>query len=257
MSKGASYAVGLVAVVILAAVGVYVYTTAPTKAPSVSVTPTDTANQRTAANNVMMASGTVVTASETAMVASGTAMTAPVADGKYRFVPERTTATFSMEEDLRGKHITVLGTTNQVTGAVKADPANLAKVEFDPVRINARTFVTDSEQRNNAIRRMILKTENDANEFIEFTVKNVIGAPASSTLSQSFPFKAVGDLKISGVTREVTFDGTVLFNSVNEMSGTAQTKVHYADFGLSVPNLPFLANVDEEVTLKLDFVAKK
>lgn len=226
MSKGVSYALGAVVLLVLIGAGAYAYTTAPTKAPS-------------------------------ALVNEGAVMTAPAADGKFQIVSERSTASFSLEEDLRGTHITVLGTTNQVSGAVKADPASLAATEFDTIRINARTFVTDSEQRNNAIRRMILKTENDANEFIEFKPKSVSGTPATIEIGQPFSFKTTGDLTVSGVTKEVTFDGTATFDSADEISGSAQTRVHYPDFGVTVPDLPFLANVDQDTTLKIDFVAKK
>ena len=243
MSKGASYALAAAVVILLAGVGVYAYTTAPTKAPSTVV----------GTQGQMMATGT----DENAMMASGTAMTPPIADGKYHIVPEQSTASFSLEEDLRGTHITVLGTTNQVTGAIKVDRTNLTTAEFESIRINARTFVTDSEQRNNAIRRMILKTENDANEYIVFTPKSVTGVPAKAELGQSFTFKVTGDLTVSGVTKEVAFDGNGSFTTEDQIAGTAQTKIHYPDFGVSVPNLPFLANVDQDTVLKIDFVAKK
>lgn len=239
MSKGASYALAGVVAVVLIGAGVYAYVTAPTKEPSAVMT------EREGSIN------------GNAMIASNTVMTAPIADGKYHIVPTQSTASFSLEEDLRGTHITVLGTTAEVSGAVKVDRTNLASLQLDPIRINARTFVTDSEQRNNAIRRMILKTENDANEFIEFTPKSVVNAPASANIGERFSFKAVGDLKVSGVTKEVAFEGTATFISEDQVMGMAQTNVHYPDFGVTVPNLPFLANVDQDTTLKIDFVAKK
>ncbi len=256
MSKGASYALAAVVVVLLGGAGVYAYVTAPTKAPStvVGTQPQMDHAGMVMDNGQMMATNTDQTAM---MMASGTMMMAPLADGKYHIVPEQSTASFSLEEDLRGNHITVLGTTNQVTGAIKVDRTNLTTAQFDPIRINARTFVTDSEQRNNAIRRMILKTEDDANEYIEFTPKSVTGVPAKAELGQSFTFKVTGDLRVSGTTKEVTFDGTGSFTTEDQIAGTAQTKVHYPDFGVSVPNLPFLANVDQDTTLKIDFVAKK
>ena len=239
MSKGASYGLVAVVVVVLAALGAYAYVTAPTKAPSMVMETASTTDR-----------GAM-------MMASGSAMTAPVADGKYHIVADQSKASFTLNELLRGQPVTVVGTTSQVEGAFQVDRTNLAALKLDPIRINARTFVTDDERRNNAIRRIVLKTEDDANEFIEFTPKSVTGAPASATIGQPFTFKATGDLKVSGVTKEVTFDGTATFTSADEIKGTAQTKVHYPDFGVTVPNLSFLANVDQDTTLKLDFVAKK
>lgn len=247
MSKGASY--GLIAVIAIALVGagVYAYVISPTKAPSAMV------DDRTGGAAM---TGGVMTGGN-AMNASGTTAMPAMNDGKYHIVAEQSKASFSLEEDLRGTHITVTGVTSQVSGAVKADRTNLTAIQLDPIRINARTFVTDNESRNNAIRRMILKTEDDANEFIEFIPKSVTDVPATADVGQAFPFKVVGDLKVSGTTKEVTFTGTAKFVSDTQLSGTAETKVHYPDFGVTVPNLPFLANVDQDTTLKIEFVAQK
>ena len=239
MSKGASYGLVAVVVVVLAALGAYAYVTAPTKAPSMVMETASTTDR-----------GAM-------MMASGSAMTAPVADGKYHIVADQSKASFTLNELLRGQPVTVVGTTSQVEGAFQVDRTNLAALKLDPIRINARTFVTDSEMRNNAIRRMILKTENDSNEFMVFTPTNVSGTPATIAIGQSFPFQVTGDLLVSGTTKSVTFNGTATFSADDQLSGSVQTKIHYPDFGVTVPNLPFLANVDQDTTLKLDFIAKK
>ncbi len=160
-------------------------------------------------------------------------------------------------EDLRGEPVTVVGTTADVTGEVTVDRAKLSQASIGTIRINARTFVTDSEQRNNAIRRLILKTEDDKNEFITFTATSIDGLPTSAEVGKQFPFSATGDLTVSGQTRKITFEGKAMFVSDDEISGAVQTMVHYPDFGISVPKLPFLANVHEDVMLRLDFVAAR
>jgi polyisoprenoid-binding protein YceI len=253
MFKGGSYALAVIVVLVLGGGGFYFYATAPTKAPSVLVTDQDdTANRENVPNQP-----TPAEQRQNVMVASGTVMAPPVADGKFHIVSDQSTASFTLNELLRGQPVVVIGKTSQVSGAVQADPANLAATTFETFKINARTFVTDSDMRNNAIRRMILKTEDDANEFIEFTPKTVTGAPAKAVIGQAFTYKITGDLKVSGTTKEVTFDGTGTFVSADQISGSVQTKIHYPDFGVTVPNLPFLANVDQDTTLKLDFIAKK
>lgn len=238
MSRTSSIALAIIAIVVLIAGGTYVYVTAPTKAPSAPI-------EQVAVETPSM------------NAPSSTEATPDTASQGYRIVSERSQAQFSLDEDLRGNHITVVGTTNQVSGTVQADRANLSTAMISPIKINARTFVTDSEQRNNAIRRIILKSEDDANEFITFTPKTVTGLPASAEIGQSFPLAVTGDLWISGTSKEVTFQGTASFTSDNELKGHVDTTVHYPDFGVSVPNLPFLANVDQDAKLALDFVAVK
>ena len=45
-----------------------------------------------------------------------------------------------------------------------------------------------------------------------------------------------------------------LYNQLNVI-GNASTVIKRSDYNLSIPNVPFVANVGEEVTLQLDFVA--
>lgn len=222
--------VGVGAVILVLLIGGYLYFSKPVKAPSQPVVST-----------------------------SSTQETTPTEGNQSRYVIDSAAskASFTLQEDLRGTRITVLGTTNQVTGEVVADRNDLSMSKIGTIRINARTLKTDSQQRDGAIARMILKSENDANEFIEFKPKTVSGLPAKGELNQPFTFEVMGDLTISGVTKEATFKGTGQFVSDTELTGSAESKVHYADYNLSVPNLPFLANVEQDVTLKIEFSAKK
>jgi polyisoprenoid-binding protein YceI len=224
----------LFAAIIVAAVVfvIYSYVVSPTKAPTTTMneTPSVEASDQTADDTT---------------------------DETFRIVSEKTTASFSLNEMLRGEPVTVVGTTNQVTGGVTADRADLGTMSLGTVRINARTFVTDNEQRNNAIRRLVLKTEDDANEFIEFTATSVTGLPQTAEIGTPFAFQTTGNLTVSGVTREVTFSGTATFTSDNEITGSAETFLHYPDFGISVPDLPFLADVAQDTSLKIEFVAQR
>jgi len=175
----------------------------------------------------------------------------------YGIVMTSSKTTFSIFEMLRGEPRTVIGTTTNVSGYIDVDPTDLKKATISEIRINARSFATDSSQRDNMIRRTILKTEDDANEFIVFTPKSVKGLPASAAIGMEFTFNVTGDLLIAGVTKETTFQGTGKFTSDTELTGTAKTKVKRADFNIIIPNLPFLADIADEVPLQIDFIAKK
>jgi polyisoprenoid-binding protein YceI len=232
----------IVALAVAGAFGAYAFVSRPTKAPT-----------QTAQDTMKP----VVVAEEPKEETPEPTATEETDGSTFRIVSEKSTASFSLEEDLRGTHITVLGTTKDVSGEVSADRMALADAKIGTIRINARTFVTDSEQRNNAIRRMILKTEDDANEFIEFVPKSVTGLTATAEIGKAVPFSVTGDLTVSGQTKEATFKGTVTFVSETELSGSVESNIHYPDWNIAVPNLPFLANVDQDVTLKLEFIATK
>jgi hypothetical protein len=53
----------------------------------------------------------------------------------------------------------------------------------------------------------------------------------------------------------VTFDASVTPRSASELEGTASTSIRFADWGISIPSVPFVAGVSDQVKLELDFVA--
>lgn len=57
------------------------------------------------------------------------------------------------------------------------------------------------------------------------------------------------------MTQSVTFTATVTVISATQLEGSASTIVNRADFGLEIPSVPNVADVDEEVLLEIDFVA--
>ncbi len=163
------------------------------------------------------------------------------------------TASFTIDEELRGSPKTVVGTTSDVAGQVSLDPADPSTAQIGTIEISARTLVTDEGQRNNAIRRFILST--DQYEFIDFAPTSITGLPASISIGTPFDFTVTGDLSIKGTAKSVTFDVTATLTSDTTLEGKATTKVTRSDFGLTIPSVPFVANVSDDVGLELDFVA--
>jgi polyisoprenoid-binding protein YceI len=249
MNRNIKIAVAVALVLLATAAGAYAYylVGTPTKAPSQPVTPPPSNQGPTPPPQAIPEPSKNV---PDAMAATGT-------ERIYRIDATTSTATFTLEEDLRGVRTTVAGTTSNISGEFSLDRDNIKDVRIGTIRINARTFKTDSEQRNRAIVRMIFRSEDDMNEFIEFTPTKAMLNASNTANGELFPFSVTGDLKISGATRSATFEGKAQFISDAEIRGAVETMLRYADYGLSVPQLPFLANVDENVKLRLDFVAKQ
>jgi polyisoprenoid-binding protein YceI len=170
-------------------------------------------------------------------------------------VQAETEARFLIDEILNGSPFKVVGVTNQVAAQILIDPNNPANVQLGPVTVNARTFVTDSGNRNRAIQNEILDTAEF--EFVTFTPKTFIGLPATGAVGDTFSFQILGDLTVRNVTQEVTFDLTVTIESDQRLSGFARTMVSREQFDLGVIRLPFsVAEVSDPFTLELDFVAE-
>lgn len=175
----------------------------------------------------------------------------------YRIDSSNSEVTFAMQEDLRGVRTDVVGTTNEVAGDIILDFTNPAASQIGTIRINARTLATDSEFRNRALRSEILQSASDEYEFIEFVPTAITGLPESVTMGETYNFEITGNLTIAAQTKEVSFTAAVTPESDTQLSGSAQATVLYADWGISIPNAPGVANVTEDVTLTIDFVAQQ
>lgn len=160
---------------------------------------------------------------------------------------------FQLDEELRGSPTTVVGTTDQVAGQLSVNLADLSQTQVGIIQINARTLATDNNFRNRAINNEILDTGDF--EFITFTPTAVEGLPASATVGQAISFSLVGDLTIRDVTQPATFTVEATAVSETQIVGTATAIVNRADFGLQIPSVPNVANVEEEVELYIDFTA--
>ena len=162
-------------------------------------------------------------------------------------------AQFTIYEELLGQPKDVVGTTDQVAGEIEVDLGDLNSAQVGVIQVNARTLVTDENRRNQAIRNRILNT--DSFELITFTPKEITGLEGSASPGQIFEFQITGDLTIRDITKPVVFDVTVQVISENQLVGSASATIQRGDYELVIPSVPSVANVGEDVTLEILFVA--
>ena len=183
---------------------------------------------------------------------------APAAEAiaeSIRFVvdPAQSEARFIIDEELMGSPKTVVGTNSSVSGEVTVSPGDSANVQIGPIAIDANNFVTDSNQRNGAIRRFILQSS--SYPTITFTPTAVEGVPASVAVGDTLVLQVTGDLTIREVTRSETFAVTVQVVSESELHINGTAEVLRENYELTIPSVPSVANVTNEVQLEFDFVA--
>jgi polyisoprenoid-binding protein YceI len=171
----------------------------------------------------------------------------------FTLAPDRSEVRFVIDEILRGAPKTVIGANSQVTGQILVDPANPANTEIGVIAIDAGSFVTDDNNRNNAIRRFILQPAQYP--VVNFVPTQIGVLPESAAAGDSFDFQVTGDLTILNRTNPVTFDLTATVLSADEIQITGASTINRADFGLNIPSVPFVANVGETLVLELDLVA--
>ena len=267
MSKNVTLVIAAVLVVIALAGGIWLYdfvlgdteaASAPisaptlevsasaTPAPTATIAPTQAAPTQAAPTQAALPEATAPTQGDPPAASSQGSLV------NYQISQDESQVRFNIYELLRGQPKDVIGVSNQIAGQVAVDLNDLSTAQMGEIVINARTLETDDSRRNQAIRNRILFT--DQYEFINFKPTQISGLSGSAVPGQSFTFQVYGDLTIKDVTAPVTFDVTVMVEAPERLVGSAKTSIALADFNLSVPSVPFVANVGETMALETDFV---
>ena len=168
----------------------------------------------------------------------------------YEVVGEKSSAQFSIYEMLRGKPFTAVGKTGTVSGSMELDLENLAVSNLGTVRINARTLTTDSENRDRATARFILESEKPENEFIEFVMESIVPGATSSV-------SIAGNLVIRGTAKPAIFAGTLIREKDGAVHIVARAEIKRSDYGLTIPDIPFIADVADIVGLEADIIMRE
>lgn len=173
----------------------------------------------------------------------------------YRITSEESEVRYIIDEIKRGQPTTVVGTTNQIAGDILIDSSDPSASKVGTIRINVRTLRTDEERRDRATRSRILQSAQAAYEFVEFSPTDIGGLPAAIELGVPIALEINGQLTVRDITHPVSFRATVTLVSTQRLEGQAATTVRRSDYDLVIPNVPFIADVSDEVRLEIDFVA--
>ena len=233
-------------------------TRAATTAPTATQAPTTKAAATATPPPTPQATETAAP-TPTPVQATPTAAAAEPAGEKvlFRLVQAESRVRFEIDEILRGSPKRVVGLTDQVAGDLIIDFASPQDSQLGTLRINVRTLQTDDGRRDRAIRSRILQSADDAYEFVEFEPTSLVGLPAEVAVGDELQFTIVGTLTIREISAEVTFDAVVALESDGRVSGSAAATIQRETFELTVPNVPFVASVGEDVLLAIDFAAER
>ena len=171
----------------------------------------------------------------------------------YEIVADESGVRFTMDELLRGQPKTVVGVTRLVSGQIALDLADLSTAQVGIIQANARSFFTDDVFRDEALHTFIIDSQ--AFPLVTFTPTDITGLPAQIKVDDTAVFTLTGDLTIRDITQSVSFDCTAVPISPTRIEGSAAATISRTDFNLVIPEVPQVANVDEEFLIEIDFVA--
>ena len=175
--------------------------------------------------------------------------------GTFGILAAESSVRFLIGERLGNSPHRVVGVSRSVIGTVDVNPADAAQAKIGPIQIDAGSFVTDDELRDSSVRAFILQA--DRYPEIVFTPTSIAGLPPAAEVGDELAFEVTGDLTIRGTTRPVVFEVTLEVQSSDRLLGRAEAAILRSDFGLTIPEVPRVAEVDAEVQLRIAFVAER
>ena len=154
------------------------------------------------------------------------------------------TAGYRLDEVLNGTDVTVVGTTDEVSGTVTVDGDTVTAAT---VTVAVASITTDSGNRDQYFRNVALETEQFPTAT--FTLAEPIDAAVPAD-GQVETVQATGDLTMHGVTQRVTVDlQAALSGDGVQVSGAIP--VTFSDYGVEAPTLGF---VEVEDTGTVEFL---
>jgi polyisoprenoid-binding protein YceI len=148
-----------------------------------------------------------------------------------------------------------VGVADGISGGIVIRPDGSVDPSQSRLTLDLSTFSSDQARRDNFVRRQVFEV--DQYPEAVFVARSASNSPLPPEDEQPmFPivgFQLVGDLTMHGVTAEITWDVLATYNEEGVVEGKAQTIIPFSTFNLTVPALPFLLTVEDEIRLEIDF----
>jgi polyisoprenoid-binding protein YceI len=174
----------------------------------------------------------------------------------YTIVPGKSTAQYSVREQLARLNFPsdAVGKTQQVSGSIAVNPDGSIDQTTSKIVVDLSTLQTDSNMRDNFVRRNVLNTNQYPNAV--FVPTQVTGLPSPLPTSGPVSFQLTGNLTIQNVTKPVTWDVTGNIQG-DQATGTATTSFTFEDFNLTQPKVPVVLSVVDKINLQLDITLQR
>ena len=201
-----------------------------------------------------MSLGSVVAAA-----AANAAVPAPAAAGIERFVidPSASEALYRVGETFfnRNNQFKVaVGTTHGIQGEILVDRGHPSQSRIGPITVDISGLASDSRRRDREIRSQWLESARYPTAV--FTPITIDGLPGVYVDGRAIPVRIAGNLEVHGVTKSVTFAGTVTLAG-QSLTGDATANVLMTDFGFDPPSLLGFLQAQNQVELEIQFTAHR
>jgi len=196
-----------------------------------------------------------VAAGASGAAAPGVAGTAAVADDLvvYLLAPEGNQARYRVREQLAGLSFPsdAVGETSSVVGQFVFRGDGTLDEAFSRFTIDMATLESDSDRRDNFLRRNTLDVSN--HPALTVLPRSVAGLPHPLPAAGEHAFVLHADVVLKGTTHPSTWEMTARFDG-DRVTGTARTTFTFEELGLDKPRVGSVLSVADEIHLEYDFV---
>ena len=147
-----------------------------------------------------------------------------------------------------------VGTTRGIQGQILVDRAHPSQSRIGPITVDLSQLTSDSRRRDREIRNRWLESARYPTAV--FTPTSIDGLPAAYVDGRSIPVRIAGNLEVHGVTKSLTFTGTVTLSGA-ALTGDATASVLMTDFGFDPPSLLGFLQAQNQVELEIQFTAQR
>ncbi|GAA3754763.1 hypothetical protein GCM10022240_04760 [Microbacterium kribbense] len=156
-------------------------------------------------------------------------------------------AGYRVDEVLNGTDVTVVGRTDQVTGALTVEGQALTAAS---ITVDVASITSDMGSRDSYFRNTAMKTFR--HPTATFVLTEPVTAASAPRLGVAQPVTATGELTLAGVTRTVAVQLDAAFDGESgQVAGSIP--VTFADFGVDAPHLGFV-QVEDKGTIEFSLM---
>jgi polyisoprenoid-binding protein YceI len=193
----------------------------------------------------------------TPVITLGTAYPEPqIGIQTFRIVPGESKVTYEVGEVFLNQDNAfnlAVGITTDINGEILVDRENPQNSSISIVSVDISKFTSDNQRRDNAIRERFLQSAQYP--IVQFSPQDIQGLPDSYEPGEVITFQVSGDLTIRDVTKPVTFD--VKMSGIGDtITGEATTLILMSDYGFGPISIAGILNTEDEVNIKINFVAQ-
>jgi polyisoprenoid-binding protein YceI len=181
----------------------------------------------------------------------------PPTAGAHLEIMDGSSASYRVTEQFVGINFPsdAIGTSTTVAGTLVIAPDG-SITPGSKLTIDLRNLKSDQDQRDTFIKTKTLET--DKFPLAEFVPTKLQGLPVMIPTQGQNAVQLTGNLTIHGVTKEVTFQGIVIFGrDTTVVAGRAKTSFTFGTFGLIKPSIGRLMSVDDKIDLDITFKFKR